>query len=43
MLIIMAGIYKMLVIIANGEDLDQTASDLGLHCLSRSFWQATIV
>ena len=29
--------------IANGEDLDQTASsDLGLSCLSRPFWSATI-
>ena len=37
----------MLARIANGEDPDQTASeaqsDLGLHCLSRSFWQATRV
>ena len=36
----------MLARIANREDPDQTAleqSDLGLHCLSRSFWQATSV
>ena len=25
----------MLIRIANREDIDQTASDLGLHCLSR--------
>ena len=35
----------MLVIIANREYPDQTASqkqsDLGLHCLSRPFWQVT--
>ena len=35
----------MLVRIANREDPDQTAfqkqSDLGLHCLSMRFWQAT--
>ena len=35
----------MLARIANREDPDQTASsqqsDLGLHCLSRPFWQAT--
>ena len=29
----------MLIRIANREDPDQTASDLGLHCLSRPFWQ----
>ena len=42
----------MLVRIASKEDPDQTASleavlqkqsDLDLHCLSRLFWQATIV
>ena len=34
----------MLFRIANREDPDQTASsDLGLHCLSSSFWQATSV
>ena len=36
----------MLARIANREDPDQTASkqsDLRLRCLSRSFWQATIV
>ena len=39
MLIIRAGIHKMLVTIANREEPDQTASsDLGLRCLS---WQAT--
>ena len=31
----------MLVRITNREDPDQ--SDLGLHCLSRPFWQATSV
>ena len=25
--------------IANREDPDQTAFDLGLHCLSRPFWK----
>ena len=31
----MAGIYKVIVRIANGENFDQTASsDLGLQCLS---------
>ena len=47
MLVIKAGIHKMLVRIRNREDPDQTASseaaDLGLPCLSRSFWQATSV
>ena len=34
----------MLVRKANREDPDQTASsDLGLLCLSRLLWQATIV
>ena len=33
----------MLVRIAKREDPDQTASDLGLHCLSCPFWQATDV
>ena len=33
----------MLVRIANMEDPDQTASDLGLHCFSRPFWQPTCV
>ena len=48
MLIIRAGTHKTHVRIANREDPDQTAdeeaviqSDLGLHCLSRPFWQAT--
>ena len=42
-----AGIYKMLVRIANRDDTNQTASlsDMGLHCLftNRYFLQATIV
>ena len=33
----------LLVRIANREDSDPTTSDLDLHCLSRSFWQATSV
>ena len=36
----------MLVRIANREDPDKTASEesyLGLCCLSRPFWQATVV
>ena len=33
----------MLVRKANQEDPDQTASVLGLHCLSRPSWQATLV
>ena len=37
----------MLVRVANREDpvrlLLQKQSDLGLHCLSRPFWQATSV
>ena len=36
-MVIRAGIYNMLVRITNSEDTDQTASDLGLHCLSRPF------
>ena len=45
MLVIRAFIHKMLVRIANREDPDQTASspDLGLHCLSRPFYQAISV
>ena len=44
MLVIKAGIHKMLVRIAKREDPDQTASsDLSLRCLSRHFWQATSV
>ena len=35
------GIHKLLVRLANREDPDQTASDLGLHWWSWSFWQAT--
>ena len=34
------GIHKMLARIANSKGPDQTASDLGLCCLSRPFWQA---
>ena len=37
-----AGTHKMLVRKANMEDPDQTA-DLGLLCLSVSFWQPTSV
>ena len=33
----------MLVRIANRDDPNHTASDQGLHCLSRPFWQATSV
>ena len=36
MLNIKAGIHKMLARIANREDPNQT--DLGLHCLSRPFF-----
>ena len=36
-LIIRAGSHKMLARIANRGDPDQTASDLGLPCLSRPF------
>ena len=47
MLVIRAGIHKMLVRIANREYSDQTASsdqsDLGLHCMLGLFWQATSV
>ena len=35
--VIRAKINKMFVRIANREDPDQTASDLGLHCLSKPF------
>ena len=39
MLVIRAGIHKMLVRIANREGPDQKKqSDLGLPCLSRPFW-----
>ena len=37
----MAGIHKIIVRIANKADPNQTASDLGLLCFSRPFWQAT--
>ena len=43
MLVFTAGIHKMLLRIANREDPYQTASDLGLPCLSRPFWQANRV
>ena len=48
MLIFRAGIYKMLVRIANKEDpvvrlLLRKLSDLGPPCLSRPFWQAFIL
>ena len=46
-MVIKAGINKMLVRIANRKEPVQTASskqsDLGLHCLSSPFWQATLV
>ena len=38
MLVSRAGIHKMLLRIANRE-----FADLGLHCLSLPFWQATSV
>ena len=38
-----AGIHRMFVRIANREDPDQTASDLGLSCLSRFFLLASSV
>ena len=42
MLVIRAGIHKMLVRIANRKTLirllSQKQSDLGLHCLSMPFW-----
>ena len=46
MMFFRAETHKLLVIIANMEDLDQTAqkqSDLGLPCLSRPYWQVTSV
>ena len=49
MWVIRSETHNILVRIANREDPDRTASedslksDLGLHCLSRSFWQATSV
>ena len=41
MLVIRAGLHKMLVRIANSEEPDETASseDLGLHCLPKAVWQ----
>ena len=45
MLVMRAGIHKMLVRIANRETLIrlllQRQFDLGLHCLPMPFWQAT--
>ena len=44
MLVIKAGIHKVLVTLANRGDPDQTASkqsDLGLHCLSKPLWHTT--
>ena len=38
MLVFRAGINKMINKIASREDPDQTAADMGLHCLSRAFW-----
>ena len=38
MLVISAGINQMLVRLANRKD-----PDLGMHCLSRPFWQVTSV
>ena len=44
MLLLKAGIHKMLVWKANREDHDQTSqSDLGLRGFSRLFWQAISV
>ena len=47
MLVIKAGIHKMLVRMANMEDTNTVIrlllQDLGLHCLSVPFWQATSV
>ena len=43
MMVWRAGIHKILVKMPNREDPDQTASDLGLFCLSRPFWQETSV
>ena len=44
MVVIRAGIKKMLVRIANREEPDLTvSSDLGLPCLPRPFYKATSV
>ena len=47
MLVMRAGNHKMRIRIANREDTDQTASleqsDLGLHCFSMPFLQATSI
>ena len=37
-----AGIHKMHVRIANRGDPGETASDLGLHCLSIPFWKQIV-
>ena len=42
-LVIKAGNHKILFRKVNREDPDQNASNLGLLCLSRPFWQATSV
>ena len=46
-MVVRAGIHKLLVRIATKEDPDQMLLqkhyDLGLHCLSRHFWQAISV
>ena len=46
MLVIRAGIHKILVRIGSREDPDQTASSnrmILVSCMFRTFWQATIV
>ena len=43
MLVIRAGIHKMLIRIANREDPDQKQSDVSLSCLSKPFWQTPSV
>ena len=43
MLIIRAGINKILVRIENREDPNKTASGLGLQSLSKPFWQVMSV
>ena len=42
MLVIWVEFKKMLARIANRADADQTASGLGLCCLSRPVWQTTV-
>ena len=41
-MVIRADIHKMHARIANREDPDLKQSDLGLHCMSSPFWQATL-